>query len=85
MPPSALTRCRIEDDLVDGHGKGFPKMLTRGGIRRMAKAKRIFTETDRQKLLSAIEQCRKAGIDALRQGALHRQHQRANVGAHRCD
>jgi len=31
----------------------------------MAKAKRIFTETDRQKLLSAIEQCRKAGIDAL--------------------
>ena len=65
VPPSALTRSRIEDDLVDGHGRGFPKMLTRGGIRRMAKTKRIFTETDRQKLLSAIEQCRKAGIDAL--------------------
>ena len=32
----------------------------------MAKAKRMFTETDRQKLLSAIEQCRKASFDALR-------------------
>ena len=26
----------------------------------------MFTETDRQKLLSAIEQCRKASFDALR-------------------
>jgi len=30
----------------------------------MAKAKRMFTETDRQKLLSAIEHCRKASVDA---------------------
>ena len=32
----------------------------------MAKTKRIVTETDRQALLTAIEQCRKAGINALR-------------------
>jgi len=32
----------------------------------MAKGRRILTETDRQVLLAAIEQCRKACIDALR-------------------
>jgi len=32
----------------------------------MAKTKRIFSGTDRQALLTAIEQCRKASIDALR-------------------
>jgi len=32
----------------------------------MAKTKRMFNETDRQALLTAIEQCRKASIDALR-------------------
>ena len=32
----------------------------------MAKTKRMFSETDRQALLTAIEQCRKASIDALR-------------------
>lgn len=31
-----------------------------------AKVKRIFTETDRQALLTAVEQCRNASIDALR-------------------
>jgi hypothetical protein len=32
----------------------------------MTKTKRMFSETDRQALLTAIEQCRKASIDALR-------------------
>ena len=32
----------------------------------MAKTKRMFTGTDRQALLTAIEQCLKASIDALR-------------------
>ena len=32
----------------------------------MAKTKRMFSETDRQALLTSIEQCRKASIDALR-------------------
>ena len=32
----------------------------------MAKTKRMFSETDRQALLTAIEQCRKSSIDALR-------------------
>jgi hypothetical protein len=31
----------------------------------------MFTETDRQKLLSAIEQCRKASFDALRRATGH--------------
>jgi hypothetical protein len=32
----------------------------------MAKTKRIITDTDSRNLLTAIEQCRKASIDALR-------------------
>ena len=31
-----------------------------------AKTKRMFRESDRHELLTAIEQCRKASIDALR-------------------